>query len=145
MEPSVKIYYKELRGYKYQTTQNTYFLTPLRPTQDIHTEYISLFRDGTLLVKSNYCWDGPSGPTVDGKTNLRASLGHDALYQLMRANLLSIAYKDIVDEFYIQVCAEDGMCAMRRWIDLQGLRLFGKNSCEPTLDKEVQEKILSAP
>ena len=70
--------------YKYQLASDYRIQIPIRPAADIDTEFIRLATDGELTVKKGYAWDGPSGPVIDTKKNLRAALVHDALYQLMR-------------------------------------------------------------
>ena len=52
----------------------------------------------TLTVKAHYAWDGPSGPTIDTPTNMRASLFHDALCQGMAEDLLDRMYRKYADE-----------------------------------------------
>ena len=36
---------------------------------------------GHIIVRKGYCWDGPSGPTLDTEDAMRASMFHDVLYQ----------------------------------------------------------------
>ena len=40
----------------------------------------------TLYISKGYSWDGPSGPAIDTPDWIKASLVHDALYQLIREN-----------------------------------------------------------
>ena len=70
--------------YKYQLAEEYRLKIPLQPKKVIETEFINLDCDGILVVASGYAWDGPSGHLVDTTRNMRASLVHDALYQLMR-------------------------------------------------------------
>lgn len=49
----------------------------------IDHEYYKI-ANGVITAKEGYRWDGPSGPTMDDETNLRASLFHDIGYQAMR-------------------------------------------------------------
>ena len=86
-------------GYKYQLATRYSILINIKPKKDIKTEFIKLDAKGKLTIKRGYAWDGPSGPVVDTKENMRASLVHDALYQLMRHEELSTkAYKDKADK-----------------------------------------------
>jgi len=48
--------------------------------------------DGGLLIKAGYSWDGPSGSAIDTKNFMQGSLVHDALYQLLRENILYESY-----------------------------------------------------
>ena len=38
----------------------------------------------SICVKPGYAWDGASGPTIDTKNTVAASMIHDILYQFMR-------------------------------------------------------------
>jgi hypothetical protein len=49
---------------------------------------VRLYRSGRLYVDTGYPYDGPSGPTWDDKTNMRATCAHDALYALLRLGML---------------------------------------------------------
>ena len=82
--------YIRYRGdYKYQLASDYELGTLIFPAESIVTDYIELRVDGKLTVKKSYAWDGPSGPVLDTKENLRASLVHDVRYQLMRLEKLS--------------------------------------------------------
>ena len=113
-------------GYKYQL-KKTYSVTiPLIPEEEIISEFISLDMNGLLTLKSGYAWDGPSGPTFDTLNFMRGSLVHDALYQLMREDLLdSETYRNQSDRLLQAHCREDGMSRMRAWMVYQGVHLGG--------------------
>ena len=70
--------------YKYQLAVTYRNKINIRPKNDIKTEFIDLDIHGNLTVRRGYAWDGPSGPVKDTPENLRASLEHDAIYQLFR-------------------------------------------------------------
>ncbi len=76
-------------GYKYQLAKAYSIGINIKPGKDIKTKFIKLDRTGKLTIVGGYAWDGPSGPVVDTKENMRASLVHDALYQLMRNGKLT--------------------------------------------------------
>jgi hypothetical protein len=83
-------------GYAYQLRAGYRVLLPeladlTRAAQ--FTTWLELWPDGTLVISPGYAWDGASGPTYDSKSSMRASLVHDALYQLMRLGLLSQSFK----------------------------------------------------
>jgi len=132
---------KYRKGYKYQLYEDYTCHVDIYPTHDIIAEYIHLSKDGALLIKRGYSWDGTSGPTLDGKTNMRGSLIHDALYQLFREEHLSLKQRKQADLEFQKACLEDGMCKVRAWVDLVGLRKFGAFAASPENDKEV----LTAP
>jgi hypothetical protein len=58
-----------------------------------------------LTVEKGYAWDGPSGPVIDAKENIRASLDHDALYQLMRNEELNTrTHRKTSNQLFRDVC-----------------------------------------
>jgi hypothetical protein len=132
---------KYKKGYKYVLAEDYTCKVDIRPMQDIKTDYIDLLENGTLTVKKYYAWDGTSGPTKDGKTNMRGSLIHDALYNLFRDEKISLKQRKQADLEFQKACLEDGMCKVRAWIDLVGLRQFGAYAASP----ENAPKIYEAP
>lgn len=133
------IYYK--KGYKYQLDRDYIMNVGIKPEKDISVMFISLFTDGTLVVRNGYAWDGPSGPTVDTDTFMRGALEHDALYQLMRMNLLPRSLRNKVDRRMQKCCLEDGMMSIRAWWVYRGVRIGGSSSASP---KNIK-KIYTAP
>jgi hypothetical protein len=81
---TTKGYIRYRSDYKYQLAEEYKISISIKPKSNIETEFIDLDTDGNLTVKNGYAWDGPSGPVKDTDENMRASLVHDALYQLMR-------------------------------------------------------------
>ena len=127
------------KGYKYQLAADEVFLTKIFAGKDIDTQFISLSKDGTLIVKSGYAWDGPSGPTLDRKTNMRGSLAHDALYQLVRQELLAKSWRPRCDDYMQQCCIEDGM--WKSWARLyrRELKKFAAFAADPKNAKKVYQ------
>jgi len=103
------------KGFKYQLARDYVVDTDVIPSGNISTEYIDLSMAGTLTIKKGYAWDGPSGPTIDTSNFMRASLVHDALYQLMRENRISRSYREKADGLLKQMCIDDGMSRLRAW------------------------------
>ena len=138
--------YRELHGYKYLLEEDETFLVSWIKHSISHP-HITV-ENGIMVVKKGYAWDGPSGPTIDDKTNIRASLIHDALYQLMRESWLSVvSYRKLADEelrFYMR---KDGFKMLRKtnkdtWFNRQwvkfradyyykAVRIFGAKTCLP--------------
>jgi len=111
-------------GYKYQLAADASFTTQIHPLDDIKTEYIELTEHGFLTIKAGYCWDGPSGPTLDTKSFMRGSLAHDALYQLMRENEISHSVnRKRADRLLRELCIEDGMWRIRAAWVYRGVRV----------------------
>lgn len=138
------ITYRELKSYKYELLELYWHNVGIQVPVDIITRYVSLLADGTLVISERYAWDGPSGPTVDTKNSLRASLVHDALYQLMDMGLLPWSHQGRADCLLRDIAIEDGMWRIRAWTWYCGVRLAGKfwsqNNGEPG-----EDPVLTAP
>lgn len=78
-----------------------------------------------LTLYKGYSWDGASGPTVDGKSNMRASLVHDGLYQAMREGLIPRELKPAADQELYDYCIEDGMIKLRAWLWHRAVKKLG--------------------
>ena len=94
------------------------------------SDYIDL-SGRTLTVKSGYAWDGASGPTLDSACSMRASLVHDALYQLMRLRKLPRTLRGDVDKELYRLCIEDGMWKWRAKTWYFFVRLFAGGAAKP--------------
>jgi hypothetical protein len=119
------IEYRELGGYKYQTLQSISVQTSLCPDSPLRTDlgWVTLDEDGLLTAWSGYAWDGPSGPTFDTASTLRASLFHDCLYQLMREKLLDLEEcRKPADDLLRRLMVEDGAWRWRAWLWLKAVR-----------------------
>ena len=130
---------KYRKGYKYQLARNEHFDVPLFPKDDINTDFIYLGAKGSLIIWKGYAWDGCSGPTIDDKTNVRASLAHDALYQLMRQGHVSLEYRKTVDEVLYLLCLQAGMWKIRAKYYHWAVRKFGAPAADPKNKKKVYE------
>jgi hypothetical protein len=133
-----KSYIRYRSGYKYQLATSYSILINIKPKKDIKTEFINLDTKGKLTIKGGYAWDGPSGPVVDTKENMRASIVHDALYQLMRHKKISAkAYKDKADKIFKNICIKDGISKKIALAYYYGLKLGGKPSTDPKNKKKI--------
>ncbi|MBW2561360.1 MAG: DUF1353 domain-containing protein [Deltaproteobacteria bacterium] len=100
--------------------------------------------DGNLTIKNGYAWDGPSGPVKDAAENMRASLVHDALYQLMRNDKLkSRTHRKAADQEFKDICKADGVSNFRASVYYKALRKFGKPAASPQNKKVVVRAPLS--
>lgn len=125
-------------GYKYQLAKTYTIGINIKPKKSIITNFIDLTMTGTLTIFDGYAWDGPSGPVIDTKENMRASLIHDALYQLMRYRKLTAkAHKIKADKLFRKICIEDGISRMTAHIYYLGLRLGGKPATDPKNKKKI--------
>ena len=135
-------YIRYRSDYKYQLAESYAVNISIKPKADIETEFIDLDTKGKLTVKQGYAWDGPSGPVKDTRENLRASLVHDALYQLMRnRELKSRTHRKAADQEFKDMCKADGVSNLRASIYYKALRKFGKPAASP----ENKKKIKRAP
>jgi len=133
--------YRILHGYKYELVDTVMVETDIKDVE-VDTEFICLWPNGQLFIKSYYAWDGASGPAIDTKTIMRGSLIHDALYQLMREGYLDrTKYRSIADKILKKICLEDGMWKTRaNWV-YWAVKTFAKRSSEP--EKEPRGKIVT--
>lgn len=122
------------KGYKYTLAGNHIYHVDIKPAESINIGFVHLNTAGVLWIKSGYAWDGCSGPTWDDKTNMRAGLIHDALYQLIRLGHLPQSCKDAADRELQKAMIDDGAFKVRAWYYYQGVRLFGMKSCQPGYD-----------
>ena len=128
METAGPLHYGD--GYKYVTRYRWWCVTPLVGSAariedpDDGEPWVVLKQNGLLVIRAGYAWDGASGPTIDSKSSMRASLVHDALYQLLRAGKLSPDARAAADKLLEDLCVADGMwrwrarlwwAAVRRW------------------------------
>ncbi|NMP16319.1 DUF1353 domain-containing protein [Thalassotalea sp. Y01] len=128
------------KGYKYQLVESYCLDIPITPDKDVESPsgYIKLSATGALVIKKGYAWDGPSGPTIDSKNFMRGSLVHDALYQLMREQLLdNTNTREAADRLLQDMCKQDGMSSLRAWLVYLGLRLGGNLAASPDNRKSI--------
>jgi hypothetical protein len=78
-------------GDKYELTDHYMCSVPVNAAERVTYGLVTLYATGTLAIFRGYQWDGASGPTLDTKSNMRAALVHDALYDLLRSGLLGKA------------------------------------------------------
>ena len=124
--------------YKYQLANDYSISISIKPKSNINTDFISLDVHGNLLVKKGYAWDGPSGPVIDTDENMRASLIHDALYQLMRNEyLVTRTHRKAADQLFKDICKEDGISNLIASTYYKALRKFGKPAASPQNKKIV--------
>ena len=127
------------KGYKYQLAETEVFQTSIHPKAGIITDFIDLSVSGILTVKKGYAWDGPSGPVIDRKTNMRASLAHDALYQLCRRGHLPHRLWRDIDREYSKILKQDGTWKITRKIHMAGLKIAGGKHARPRARRKVYE------
>lgn len=128
------------KGYKYQLQEYYSVFIPelvgVMRLELVPGRFIR-WNKGVLNLSPGYAWDGPSGPTVDTKTFMRGSLVHDALYQLMREEVLPRQYRKLADKVLYRMCREDKMMWVRAaWVYV-AVRLFAGFAADPASKKPV--------
>lgn len=147
-------YYKT-RNYKYCVYEDEHHSLnslPLfiREQLPIKHHYFQIHQVGmkyVLTVRKGYRWDGSSGPIIDTKNTMTASLIHDALAQALRNQLFGILHHDdgtassthkmLVkwsDEEYWHALRKNGMSRFRAGYNYYGLRslaAFGSPYASP--------------
>lgn len=118
-------WFRSLKGYKYATKKAMTCKVIDFPM--IEHEFFMGCNAGTiLLVRPYYAWDGPSGPTLDGPTNMRASLFHDVLCQAIHEKLLGKKYRKYADQLFHKHLLEDGMSRWRAWCYYSAVRTYSR-------------------
>ena len=126
-------------GYLYQLAETYKIQLTITPTEktpsgissvSFSREYLSLRSDGLLTIRKGYAWDGASGPTIDTKTIMRASLVHDAIYQLLREGAFynpigTESIRRYADDMLRHIAIEDGMNKIRAWWIYHAVRIAG--------------------
>jgi len=138
------VYYKG--NYKYQLAK-PYIASvlelenhsPAHIRSDGGFAFVSLQPDGSLLINEGYAWDGASGPARDTNNIMRASLVHDALYQLGRAGKLNYSRRKAADQAFHRICLEDGMSRFRAWYVYRAVRMFAAKSFTDPSTRPLQE------
>lgn len=113
-------------NYKFKVEKSLTIKLPFTFNNFTHP-YIKLI-NGNLTINIGYAWDGASGPVIDTKNTLIASLVHDALYQAMRLNLIpnNEATRKLADKTFYSILKDNGVFAIRRSVWYFAVRVFGR-------------------
>jgi len=122
-------YYK--KGYKYWFDRYYVGQTSCFPEKTIITDFIVLTTDGKIYLLKGFASDGPSGPTWDTDSIMRASFEHDGIYRLIRWGLLEPRWKDAADLDYMMTCIEDCCFEFRAKGHYWSLQKWGDSSINP--------------
>ena len=122
--------------YKFKVEENFSIKLPYK-IPDFEHQYASS-KDSILSVKRGYAWDGASGPIINTRDTLVASLVHDVLYQAMRLNLIKSnnENKKIADKIFFEILKMHGLNSIRRKVWYLAVRLFGKKSTKSLQDND---------
>lgn len=115
-------------GYKYSLWEDYRVQIGIRGYVVNHRLF-TLDADGWLTIFADYPWDGCSGPTWDDKSNMRGGLVHDALYEMLRLNLLPHdPCFHLANEELRKILIEDGMWKWRADYYFYAVEKFGNAS-----------------
>lgn len=132
-----KIRYRD--GYKYQLADPYWIQTDIMGGEYRIDSYIFLKSDGLLYIYRGYAWNGASGPTWDTKSSMRASLVHDALYQIFQAYPELLKWRGYADSLLYNLCREDGMWPFRAYLWQKAVNWFGEGAAK------AKDEVLEAP
>ena len=117
--------YREISGWKYELAEDEMLETGIRIPAAVGAPLFYMHTDGFLCINRGYAWDGPSGPAIDTKNFLRASLVHDVLYQMIRMGFMPSERRAEADALLRKLCRQDGMSAVRAFWVFYSVRVFG--------------------
>ncbi|MGF1895515.1 DUF1353 domain-containing protein [Vibrio alginolyticus] len=117
--------YKKRQKYKYTLHSEEKIETHISVSNAYDSPFLSLSKQGVLTIKKGYAWDGASGPALDTKNIMKACLVHDALYQLMREEVLPQSARKHADTLLRETCLEKGMSSFRATYIYYGVRVVG--------------------
>ncbi len=124
-------------GFKYQLAEEYRCNTGILPPEDIDTDFVSLHKNGDIILRVGFAWDGPSGPTIDRKENMRGSAEHDGLYRMIRYGLLPPSFREQADNRIRTCWIEDGMWPATARLEVWALKKFGAAACRPSGEPQV--------
>ncbi|PWJ38462.1 DUF1353 domain-containing protein [Sediminitomix flava] len=115
--------YRKLQKYKYQLVKDFTYESTIKNYKVENHKFIALNEDGVIGIKKGYAWDGASGPTIDTENSMKASLVHDAFYQLFREGYLPQSEVKSTDQLFKTMLRDAGMSKFRSFYWYLGLRL----------------------
>ncbi len=117
-------WYKKV-GSDYELTEDmSIYLRDFNCLPDIDHQYFYM-RNGWLVIKAGYRWNGINYfPTT--KRNIRGSLFHDCLYQIMQLGILPSLWQYDSDRVFDKIMKEDKECGLYRNFLYYGVRVFGE-------------------
>lgn len=88
-------------------------------------ELVAIGPTGLMTISKGYIWDFGSGPAIDTPEMIKASLVHDAWYDLMTAGAVPWSAKRNADKLLRIMLKEAGTGWLRRWYVYWAVRAFG--------------------
>lgn len=111
--------YRNIERFKYQLAEDIVFETFIGG-YSFDGEYLAINPVGVLTIKYGYMWDGASGPTIDTPSAMFAALIHDALYELMRREVIPFEMRNTIDRIFHRLLISNHMDRVRAnlWYDM---------------------------
>ena len=113
------------------------FLSKAYAVYHIRTEFIEL-NGKELILKHDYKWDGPSGPTFDTLNAMEGSAAHDALWQLIMMGRINKKHKRDTDKELKIICLRNGMWKWRANLWYWALGFVSVDSRKRKLEKTYE-------
>lgn len=134
-DQKIKYHAIDHEKYKYELDKDYSIIIGIQG-KTINEEYIALKKNGELTVKQGYLWDGPTDPAPDWECLMRASLIHDALYQLMREKKIGQGWRRLADRLFKDMSKEDGLPDTAAEIAYWALRTFAGFAAKPEANSD---------
>jgi hypothetical protein len=130
--------YRIIKGWKYRLVESISVQTTVKPDKPIldDTRIMVLLPSGLISIGAGYSWDGASGPAIDTKDFMLASLVHDALYQMIRLGLLDKSFRKAADETLYSLCRKAGMSWWRAQYVYLAVRCFGEGNASKIFETD---------
>ena len=116
---------RNLKAYKYELLEDEKFVCAI--PKEISTGYANI-HNYIITAITRYAWNGITGWPKwlkEPKCSRRATLIHDAIYQMIKEGLLGMYWRKTADLIFKRICIEDGMWKWTAWLFYYIVRLFG--------------------
>jgi len=100
---------------RYTLAEDYTVVIELKPPQSLTHQRISLSPEGRLMIKRGYSWQGPQGYTGKIFVQMRASLIHSALNDLLTTGQLEPGDTSSIDDICGKVITSDQYGSRRVW------------------------------
>jgi hypothetical protein len=141
--------YQKIDQWKYRVVKDIWVQTSF-VGYDIDHTYFTVFSSGLILLKKEYCYDGPSGPTIDTPDTMVPAAPHDVIYQCMRLGLIPLSERIKADKMFYDLMVAEGdrletkdTAAKKSWRRIRAntwyynLRWFGESSAKKQTQYDV--------
>ena len=116
--------YVKRKKYKYRLYNRFFYQVDIIGVKMSQSSFLTL-TNGCLDIRKGYTWDGATDPAIDTANFMKASLVHDALYQLIREGVIDRDERNKCDKILQTICIQEGMSKIRAWFVYQGVKRFG--------------------